>query len=105
MVKSSNAELVKSLVEKHGYKEWVKGLKRAHAVELIHYDLLYAEVGEMNANQLMTVLKRFSFSEVPATQKELFTHVHYANDVMDTVKELVASCLTYAILGAMEPKN
>lgn len=103
MGRVNSQKLVTHLVHKNNYAEWTKDLSREKAVELVFHDVLYGEVGEMNIRTLVEILDSFEFGSVKASQKELFKYVHYAGDVKETVRELVASCITFAIIKHLKP--
>ncbi len=103
MGRINSQRLVTHLAHKNNYAEWTKDLSREKAAELVFHDVLYGEVGEMNVRTLVGLLDSFEFGSVKASQKELFKYVHYAGDVKDTIRELVASCITFAIIRDLKP--
>lgn len=87
----------------HYYEDVLLRFGPLKFTEHVKMDLLVNDVEKMSPKKLGEIMCSFEIGGVPVSKKELFENLHFCGDCEDFLRELVATCLAYAIANRVVP--
>lgn len=94
--------LTNNLIGKHDYDRLSKRMDRLNFFEHVKDGLEVHDVEEMTPETLGRILCSLEIGDVIASKADLLDGLHFGGDCEAMLRELVATCLAYAIAGRLD---
>ena len=99
-------DLTSHLIKKNRYGDLLQHNLDSHALlSHIQLDLESGDVRDMNPATLGKIMTAFEIGDVMASKEDLFRQVHFTGDCEDLLRQMISTCLAYAIRDRLQAQD